>query len=485
MWAAEMGVLTELAISHGASVLGPHAADAWMGRRFDFSTVENYVNTSGGFAETIEVAHMWRHIEGLHTALKAALAPLADEVLPHFSHVYTQGTSMYLILLGRAADDAAATERLEKIWATGALLANHREVTALIRKHGRVAGAEIVDRLTGDQITVRARTVVNAAGPWVDRVLALERVPERPTLRPTKGVHIVLRTEDFPLRTAVFLRSPSDDRVVWPTPAGDGRHVYVGTTDTDFTGSIDDVVGDEEDFAYLLEAANHTLPDAHVDSTLIVASWAGLRPLIAPAAGTSNSAASREHTITTGPDGMITAAGGKLTTARLMGAQIVDAVAEQLRDRDHVRGLPESVTASAAISGGDPGEVFRAQQAVAGAPVPPEVRGRWLRRYGGNATDLARAATRNQEQGQPIAGSVITPAEIEHAVHREMAMTVSDVLVRRTGSFFWSADGDITTIERVCDVLDTAHAYTPAQRHQQQTDYMRWIQRNRGIRTES
>lgn len=402
---------------------------------------------------------------------------------PHLNPSGLKGAGLYHDAL---TDDARLVlDVLESASRAGALLANHREVTALIRQHGRVAGAEIVDRLTGDQITVRARTVVNAAGPWVDRVLALERVPKRPTLRPSKGVHIVLRTEDYPLRTAVFLRSPSDDRVVWPTPAGDGRHVYVGTTDTDFTGSIDDVVGDEEDFAYLLEAANHALPDAHVDSTHIVASWAGLRPLIAPAAGTSNSAASREHTITTGPDGMITAAGGKLTTARLMGAQIVDAVAEQLRDRDHVRGLPESVTASAAISGGDPGEVFRAQQAVADAPVPPEVRGRWLRRYGGNATDLARAATRNQEQGQPIAGSAITPAEIEHAVHREMAMTVSDVLVRRTGSFFWSADGDIATIERVCDVLDAAHAYTPAQRHQQQTDYMRWVQRNRGIRTES
>nr|WTB28563.1 FAD-binding oxidoreductase [Streptomyces sp. NBC_00830] len=116
--AAELSVLTDIATGHGAAVLGPEPAAAWMGRRFDFSTVENYLNSPGGFAETIEVAHTWRHIEGLYDAMKTALAPFADEVLAHFSHVYTQGTSMYLILLGRAPDDAAATERLEKIWAT-------------------------------------------------------------------------------------------------------------------------------------------------------------------------------------------------------------------------------------------------------------------------------------------------------------------------------------------------------------------------------
>ncbi|MFE4670660.1 FAD-binding oxidoreductase [Streptomyces sp. NPDC056716] len=116
--AAELQVLTDIATAHGATALGPEPAAAWMDRRFDFSTVENYLKTPGGYAETIEVAHTWRHIEGLYDAMKSALAPLADEVLAHFSHVYTQGTSMYLILLGHAQDDAAATERLEKIWST-------------------------------------------------------------------------------------------------------------------------------------------------------------------------------------------------------------------------------------------------------------------------------------------------------------------------------------------------------------------------------
>ncbi|MEW1861133.1 FAD-binding oxidoreductase [Streptomyces sp. NPDC088194] len=116
--AAELEVLTGLATARGADLLGPEPAAAWMARRFDFSTVERQLDTPGGFAETIEVAHTWRHVLELHAALKEALKPFADEVLAHFSHVYTQGTSMYLILLGHAPDDAAATERLETIWAT-------------------------------------------------------------------------------------------------------------------------------------------------------------------------------------------------------------------------------------------------------------------------------------------------------------------------------------------------------------------------------
>ena len=112
----EMEVLTDLATAHGGKVLGQEGAAAWMGRRFDFSSVEKRLAEPGGYAETIEVAHVWSEVGALHAALKAALEPYAEEVLGHFSHVYTQGTSLYLILFGRAADDAQAVSRLETIW---------------------------------------------------------------------------------------------------------------------------------------------------------------------------------------------------------------------------------------------------------------------------------------------------------------------------------------------------------------------------------
>ncbi|MCA1218666.1 FAD-binding oxidoreductase [Streptomyces sp. 8L] len=115
---AEAAELDALVTAHGGRALGPEGAEKWMARRFDFSSVENLLAQEGGYAETIEVAHTWRGIMPLYEALTRELAPLADEVLAHFSHVYTQGTSLYLILRGTAADDAEAVERLERIWAT-------------------------------------------------------------------------------------------------------------------------------------------------------------------------------------------------------------------------------------------------------------------------------------------------------------------------------------------------------------------------------
>lgn len=130
---AELGALHELAGLQGGVPLGTEPVRRWMARRFDFSAVENRLATPGGYAETIEIAHTWRHVGRTYTAMKSALAPLADEVLAHFSHVYDQGTSMYVILFGQAADDAAAVLRLRDIWATamrvaldtGAVLSHH------------------------------------------------------------------------------------------------------------------------------------------------------------------------------------------------------------------------------------------------------------------------------------------------------------------------------------------------------------------------
>lgn len=133
---------------------------------------------------------------------------------PHLNPTGLKGAGLYQDAL---TDDARLViDVLQSAAQAGALLANHREVTGLIREHGRITGAEITDRLTDEHITVRARTVVNAAGPWVDRVLGLEQAPQYPTLRPTKGVHIVLRTEDFPC-------TPPSSCVLPPTPVSSGR----------------------------------------------------------------------------------------------------------------------------------------------------------------------------------------------------------------------------------------------------------------------
>lgn len=113
---AEYDAALEICAGYQGKKLGPAPVEAWMGRRYDFSGVENILARPSGVAETIEIVDFWDNIEGTYHALKKALAPLADEVLGHFSHVYTQGTSLYMILIGSAADAKEAEERLREIW---------------------------------------------------------------------------------------------------------------------------------------------------------------------------------------------------------------------------------------------------------------------------------------------------------------------------------------------------------------------------------
>lgn len=113
---AEMDAFMAIVHRHGGKSIGSEGVLKWMERRFDFSTVEKLLDSHGGFAETIEIAHTWDGISGLYHALHEMLTPLTDEVLSHFSHVYPQGTSMYMILLGRESSDREAVEKLRTIW---------------------------------------------------------------------------------------------------------------------------------------------------------------------------------------------------------------------------------------------------------------------------------------------------------------------------------------------------------------------------------
>jgi alkyldihydroxyacetonephosphate synthase len=132
---AEYSAGLKICLDEGGSALGPGAALAWMDRRFDFSTIEKLVLAPGGLAETIEVAHFWDGILETYEALKVALAPYASEVLGHFSHVYPQGTSLYIILLGQVEDDAASEANIMKIWETSMQICLEKNA-ALSHHHG-------------------------------------------------------------------------------------------------------------------------------------------------------------------------------------------------------------------------------------------------------------------------------------------------------------------------------------------------------------
>ncbi|MGA9114439.1 MAG: glycerol-3-phosphate dehydrogenase/oxidase [Candidatus Dormiibacterota bacterium] len=377
-------------------------------------------------------------------------------------------------------DDARVTvDTLKGAVEAGARAGNYMEVTGLVLDRGRVAGAEVTDRITGETGTVRARQVINAAGPWVDRVRFLERGVGERLLRPTKGVHVVVRKRDYPLHHAVFLRSPRDQRVVWPIPAIDEEYVYIGTTDTDYEGSLDHVTATAEDVEYLLEAANFAIPDAHLGPEQVVATWAGLRPLVKPEGSMAASAVSREHQILTSPAGLLTIAGGKLTTARVMGVQVIEVAVKLLGANFGIHGVPRSRSATVPLSGGHPAAIFSARQRVRGLRLDPPVSERWLHRYGGNAGRLADRAAADPEAGRDLGLHQLTLAEVRYAVEEEMARTVTDFLTRRASVFYWTDDGGLAVADAVAAEMGRLLGWSAAEPRRQVDAYREWVTANR------
>ncbi len=209
----------------------------------------------------------------------------------------------------------------------GATVLNHVTVTALHMQGATADGARLRCTLSGAETEVQARAIVNATGPWSDSVRALEGAAARPSVRGSKGVHILVPRERVGNRDALTLLHPDDGRVMFALPAG--TFTIFGTTDTYADESPDSVRASAADVDYLLAAANAFFPAAALSRADVVSAWAGIRPLVA-ASGDTPGAASREHAIEVTPAGVVTITGGKLTTYRIMAAQVVDAVERRL-----------------------------------------------------------------------------------------------------------------------------------------------------------
>jgi glycerol-3-phosphate dehydrogenase len=317
---------------------------------------------------------------------------------------------------------------------SGAVVVNHAAVVGLIREGERIAGAVVREEGDEAELSVRARVVVNATGPWTDAVRAMDGDTQANAVRATKGVHIAVPRERLATHAALTLLSPTDGRVMFALPST--ATTIVGTTDTPTDEPPERVRASRQDVDYLLAAANFFFPAARLTLADVVAAWAGIRPLVASGFTRDPASASREHRIDRSASGMISISGGKLTTYRSMAAEVVDVVERTLgrrrrRARTNVVPLP----------GGDirsVDETLRAAEREVGDSV---VARRLVEAYGSRWREVAALTTAEPALARRIARDLpYLLAEVVYAVEREMAMTLADVLVRRLHLAFEVAD---------------------------------------------
>jgi len=313
----------------------------------------------------------------------------------------------------------------------GARVANYAAVTGIEKASGRVRGTVVEDRLTGDRRTLHAHVVVTATGPWTDAVRRLDEPSAAPLLRPTKGSHVVVPRQRIGHTEALTLTSPLDGRVMFVLPWGDFS--IIGTTDTDVMEVLDEPLADTDDVTYLLRSANAYFPNARLNLDDVVAAWAGYRPLLDVPGTTSTAAVPREHRIVEGASGLITIAGGKLTTYRSMAAEVVDVVARRLRAVDGRPLLRHAATGTEPLPGGEVADLGLLVRDLVEEGLDEGLAQSLVGRYGSEAAAVANLVRREPALGERIVHSLpVIAAEVVHQARREMAMTVADVMIRRT-----------------------------------------------------
>ncbi len=378
---------------------------------------------------TYDLAGGWR--EGvLHQKLNKA------EVLSHcptFKGEKLDGGFMYY---DARADDARLTLALARTAAFhGATVLNGAKVTDVTRSGGKVDG--VIVAADQREVRVRASVVVIATGAWLRDWNGAGKDADAPSIRPAKGVHIAVPWSK--IRNDCTVTIPVPGRTRRATITRWGNTSYLGTTDEDYEGDLDDVNCTREEMDFLLDGARSAL-NLDLEAEDVLGSIGGCRPLVAPPGGKTVEV-KRNHEIRTDRDGLVTVVGGKLTTSRHMAEQTVDAAQKVLGERRRCR------TTGASLLGG---AGYDAEAVVASGGLAAHLG----ERYGTESRFVTDILADDPSLDRPIVeGLPYLEAEVVYAARHEMARSVDDILSRRTRARIMARDASAAAAPRVGALL--------------------------------
>ena len=373
----------------------------------------------------------------------------------------------------------------------GAVVLNHVTVVGGIRaglSHiGRLSGVDVEDRLTRTGLSVSARVIVNATGPWSDATAALTGIASGANVMGSAGAHIAVPRHRLGNRDAITLVSPVDGRVMFVLPAG--AHAIVGTTERPANANPDNIRATEQEISYLLHSVNSVFPFAQLTPDDVVTAWAGIRPLAVQRAGRdSANSASREHAVQHREDGLLSVTGGKLTTYRSMAQDVLKhAVGELLKSgsastvvtnaKSRVR-LADAGSKTTPLPGGDIVSRQATVQDAVAATNDAAIADRLASAYGSRWRNVWSYAQRDHSLARRLVHDLpYCIAEVPHAVEREMACKLADVLVRRTHIAFETRDNGRGAARRIAPLMGALLGWSDAQQQAELADYERDVVR--------
>ncbi len=395
-----------------------------------------------------------------------------DEVLKQAASMTPENLKEGYTYYDAQTNDARLTMSLLRTAAHyGATITNYTEVTSLLTDDGSIRGATIHDRLSGEDITVSARYVVNATGVYAEQIEAMSGVEPQASVEPSKGTHLVFSRERLKIGDAAIVLPETDDKRILFIVPWESR-VVVGTTDTG-KGDLDAPVTTEEDIAYLLKHLNHYLT-LHLTEDDIISTYAGYRPLVKPRkANAATAKLSRSHEVLQSPSGLVSIVGGKLTTYRRMAQDTVDVLSR----RDNTRPVHPTLALPLQGSAGWNNMRYEVEARGLSLGLTAATIKHLAHNFGTNALMVMDMVAQDISLGELlIADLPYIKAEVLYACRYEMAMTPDDMLARRTSIILEDRSRGLDILDEVATMMSQQLGWSSERRAELVEAYQNKIQ---------